>query len=1084
MLAFTRCSSVIQTTRHCAKEPSSGRPGRVSAVNPQPAGDCGVGRRSAHFDRTNRQALIADRESQAMTAPQPLVTALADRYRIERPLGVGGMATVYLAEDLKHQRKVALKVLKPEFAEALGPQRFLHEIKLVAQLNHPHILALHDSGEADGYLYFVMPVVEGESLRVRLDRDRQLAIDDAVRLTQQIAEALEYAHRQGVLHRDIKPENILLHEGEAMVTDFGIALPMDAATDTRLTEAGESLGTADYMSPEQSKGERTLDARTDVYALGCVLFEMLAGEPPFTGHNRQSVIGKRITEPPPRVTTRRVEVPEALGDVVTKALAMSPADRYDSAAAFAEALAHQATGATGPLTRVNHPVTAAALFGLVSLAIVGAVYFIMVQLGLPDWVLRAAIGLLVIGLPIIVSTAFSEWQRAARASRQHRWLNWRRALQGGGLAFVGLGLVTAAFMAMRSLGIGPVGTLMAKGVLQSRDPILLAEFENQTSDPTLAATITNGLRIDLSQSRVVRLIDPATVTAALKRMVVDPDTVLNEALARQVAEREGLKAVLAGEVSPAGSGYLLLARLISPGDGALLAAERASAKDNTELIFAIDELSAKLRARIGESLKDVRASPALSRVTTSSLEALRKYTRAVYVDEHAGAPARAVPLLEEAVSLDTNFAMAYRKLGNVLPFLGRNEASIEALTRAFELRERLPERERYHVDAYYHGAVEYDLDKLIRAYRSMLTLDPDDYRALTNLASNLSSPRLWAERESLALRAIDAAGPWQSYANAIFAQALQGKFIEAHATLDRFAEAIPGNPRVRPWRANLLLAQREYGQAEALLEEYIADVDRSTRSGTMHNGTDGGELSLGDLMQLRGRVTEAERWFRTSRVGVYSLLGFEAIYHLAKLERVRRRSGEATRLLDSYVVDSLAPADRPYLELAEFHAASGDVDRAKALIAEYQQHVPDGLRKRPVRRQALHRAHGEIALSESRFDDAVAAFTIVNELSGQCVTCGLAQLAHARIRSGQPDSALSVYVRLVTAPTAGLQDDEVRWLPEAYRRLGELYEERNDTTKAVAHYNEFVELWKDADPELQQQVADVRARIARLVGES
>ena len=224
--------------------------------------------------------------SARLSDPLPRLTAaLSDRYRIERELGAGGMATVYLAEDLKHRRKVAIKVLRAELAAVIGADRFIAEITTTANLQHPHILALHDSGVADSFLYYVMPYVEGESLRDRLTREKQLPIADAVRIAGEVASALDYAHRQGVIHRDIKPENILLHDGRALVADFGIALAATSAG-SRMTETGMSLGTPHYMSPEQAMGERTLDARTDIYALGCVLYEMLAGDPPFTGQHR------------------------------------------------------------------------------------------------------------------------------------------------------------------------------------------------------------------------------------------------------------------------------------------------------------------------------------------------------------------------------------------------------------------------------------------------------------------------------------------------------------------------------------------------------------------------------------------------------------------------------------------------------------------------------------------------------------------------------------------------------------------------------------------------------------------------------
>ncbi len=273
-----------------------------------------------------------------MTDPLPsLSTALADRYRIERELGRGGMAVVYLARDLRHDRAVALKVLRPELAATLGPARFLREVQLTATLRHPHILPLFDSGTVAEQLWYTMPSVEGESLRQRLQRERHLPVRDAIQIARQILGALGYAHERGVVHRDIKPENILLEGDQAVVADFGIAAAVSAAGGDRLTETGLAMGTPAYMSPEQAAGERTVDRRTDLYSLGCVLYEMLAGEPPFTGPTPQAVIAKRIVEPVPHLRTVR-DVPAALEQVVTRALARVPADRFATAEEFAQAL--------------------------------------------------------------------------------------------------------------------------------------------------------------------------------------------------------------------------------------------------------------------------------------------------------------------------------------------------------------------------------------------------------------------------------------------------------------------------------------------------------------------------------------------------------------------------------------------------------------------------------------------------------------------------------------------------------------------------------------------------------------------------
>jgi serine/threonine-protein kinase len=283
-----------------------------------------------------------------------LQASLADRYRIERELGRGGMATVYLAHDLRHDRPVALKVLHPELARVLGPERFLREIRLSARLQHPHILVVHDSGDADGQFWFTMPYVEGETLRSRLLREQQLPVSDALRITREVADALHYAHQHGVIHRDIKPENILLSGPHALVADFGIARALAPESDQRLTESGFSLGTPQYMSPEQALAERDLGPRTDIYSLGCVLYEMLTGEPPYTGPTPQAVLAKRLSEPVPHVRTGR-EVPPALERAVTRALARSPADRFSTAAEFAAALQpdrlEESVGTTDTLSR-------------------------------------------------------------------------------------------------------------------------------------------------------------------------------------------------------------------------------------------------------------------------------------------------------------------------------------------------------------------------------------------------------------------------------------------------------------------------------------------------------------------------------------------------------------------------------------------------------------------------------------------------------------------------------------------------------------------------------------------------------------
>ena len=303
-----------------------------------------------------------------------LTSALDGRYAIVRELGSGGMATVYLADDLKHHRQVAVKVLRPELAAVIGAERFLTEIRTTAKLQHPHILPLFDSGEADGFLFYVMPFVDGESLRQRLDRETQLPIADVVRIATEIASGLDYAHRHGVIHRDIKPENILLHEGSPLIADFGIALAASKVGSTRMTETGMSLGTPHYMSPEQAMGQREITSRADVYALGAVTYEMLVGEPPFTGPTAQAIVAKVITTDPLPPRIQRGTIPQAMNDAVLVALAKVPADRYKSTAEFSDAIRRTDE------TRVVTP--SRSRFGARRLMIAAAAVLAVVALGL------------------------------------------------------------------------------------------------------------------------------------------------------------------------------------------------------------------------------------------------------------------------------------------------------------------------------------------------------------------------------------------------------------------------------------------------------------------------------------------------------------------------------------------------------------------------------------------------------------------------------------------------------------------------------------------------------------------------------
>ncbi|HEX9164720.1 MAG TPA: tetratricopeptide repeat-containing serine/threonine-protein kinase, partial [Gemmatimonadales bacterium] len=693
-----------------------------------------------------------------------LTATLAPTYRIEHELGGGGMSRVFLAEEPALGRRVVIKVLPPEMGAGVNQDRFRREVQLAATLQHPNIVPLLTAGSAGDLLYYVMPFVEGESLRTRLARDGELPVTEAARLLREVADALAYAHERGIVHRDIKPGNVMISSGHALVTDFGIAKAVSASVGgPSVTSLGLALGTPAYMSPEQASGDPGVDHRADLYALGVMAYEMLSGQPPFVATNPQALLAAHVTRVPERLGTLRPAVPPSLEVAVMRCLEKRPADRWQQArellppfdAATTPSAGSTPTGAAAlssgavAALRHRHPVRVAMLFGAAALAILSATWWVEQRLGLPDWVMVAAGILLVVGLPIVLVAAHRERDQIRNTAERAvprvggpvgHLMTLRGAIAGGGLAFMGLAAGTAAFMGLRTAGVGPFATLVSAGVLKAQSRLVLADFANSTSDSTLAASITEAFRIDLSQSATVRLLDGRQVSAALVRMERSADSGLDATVALELAQREGAAAVVAGEIAPLASGYVLSVRLLSAGDGGTLLADREIASDPAGIIPAVENLSRRLRERIGESLRTIRGGDALAQVTTGSLEALRLYSladRAV----NTGRVSESIRLYEQAIALDSTFAMAWRRLAVVLGNSGRDPVRrADAARRAFELRDRLPPREATLAEGFYYQANR-QAPEAIAAYQRLLATWPDDYAAQNNLAILLMEQR-------------------------------------------------------------------------------------------------------------------------------------------------------------------------------------------------------------------------------------------------------------------------------------------------------------------------------------------------------
>ena len=1031
-------------------------------------------------------------------------SAVGAHYRIEQELGGGGMSRVFLAEEIGLERKVVVKVLPPEMAAGVNAERFRREILLAAKLQHPHIVPLLTAGASGDLLYYVMPYIQGESLRTRIAREGELPVGQAARILRDVADALAYAHRQGVVHRDIKPDNVLLADGHAVVTDFGVAKAVESSTgESSLTSLGVALGTPAYMSPEQAAADPHVDHRADIYALGAMAYEVLTGRPPFTAATPQAVLAAHVTQAPDHVSTHRGTVPPALAEAVMRCLAKKPADRFQQAGELVPLFDSLLTPSGGMTPTGTQPVPAvdygararradpwrvAGLFVLAGIGVAAIVYVLVRALGLPDWVFLSGIALLLAGLPIMLWTGVQERKRAlASATGLHtatptgmkKLFTWRRALLGGGTAFAALALLAGTFMTLRALGVGPFGTLVSSGKLANRARILVADFGNRSTDPTLGRSLTEAFRIDLSQSPVVRVLAGNEIATALKRMERPESTAVTPELAREIAERQGIPAIIAGDIAPVGQGYVLSARVLSTGDGAELAADRETAESETALLAALSRLSSSVRGRIGESYRSLRNTRPLEDVTTTSLEALRLYTRGAEA-ERAGDLAQAAEFFRQAAVSDTSFAMAYRKLAVMLQNAGAPASEVSAAaTAAFRHSDRLPPVERGLAAGYYYTSAVIDPARAIAAYRAVLATDPDQEVVLNNLGVELNSLGRWAEAESLYARAavVNDSGVFQNFEGLIADQYNGGHPDRARRTLAAYHRKLPALPYPTIYDGMLRYAEGEWDSAAAAARRLAREWPSTPY---VQRGAD--DL-LRSALTVQGKLAEAAAVAARRERGAAqsgdrgAALGYAA--NLAMVEvLLRGRADRAGQMLDDalrrYPLEQIPAGNRPWRQLVAVDAVAGRAPQARALVERWARDVP-AERRGPNYGVALAFA----AAAEHRDAQARAAFQAVAE-SLTCNACAEPWIARTWDAQGAADSALAHYERYLATPDLGRWQWDALYRPWVLQRAGELAAQLGRSQQAREHYAAFVDLWKNADPDLQPRVADARKRLARL----
>ncbi|MDQ8153250.1 MAG: protein kinase [Gemmatimonadota bacterium] len=1013
-----------------------------------------------------------------------LQAALGEGFTVERELGGGGMSRVFLAQDVSLHRRVVVKVLPPELGVGVSGERFQREVRLAAALQHPHIVPVLFAGASGDLRYYAMPYVEGESLRARLSRQRELPVADVVHLLRDVLDGLAAAHAQGVVHRDIKPDNVLLSGRHAVITDFGVSKAVEASTGgTSLTSLGIALGTPAYMAPEQAAADPHIDHRADIYAVGALAYEMLCGRTPFVTATPQQMLSAHLTQEPEPCIAHRAAVPEGLNALVMRCLEKKPADRPQSAEALLSELAPLAAStagmtpqpreiSTGTLAAIarHHPVRLALLSALTPLAVLAAVWGLVRLVGLPWWVLTSALAILLVGAPVLYLTGRAERRRLiAKAqgtgdfSGLARHLSWRRALWGGAGALAMLGVATGAYMAMRQYGVGPFGTLASKGQYEERQPILVIDFENRTSDSTLASTITELVRLDLEQSPFVALLQPAAVRDALRRMQRPATTLLSLDVGRELARREAVTVMLTGDVLSVGGAIVVSARLIDTETGAVLAARKETASQENGITDAVDRLSAGLRERLGETFRSIQSEPSIAAVTTSSFPALRAYMQGTRV-YGAGDRRRGMELLRQAINFDSTFAEPHRRLAWWFTNLGfPRDSTVRAATRAYALRGRVPAIERGMIEATYFSLVTEEWERAIAAYEGVLAEAPDHAVAQGNLGLLYADLHRYDAAEKLRLRQCTRATKATPYGCAALAnlQYLRGDFTAADRTFARLVTLNPRSTDLPNLQMVRAIAKQDIDGLFTMMDSTIA-AWRAAGTADLRGDA---EWWAANKAWMQGRLREGnaarEAWAAIRRKANPNwwpealARAYWAVQDDHWFERDTRRSHAAlVAAIPSAALDKRPPADRGYGDLALYFARVGDTTRAIEYMQRYDAEAVSLGPKTRERRLLLIRAY--LAMAKKDYPTGIALMREWNESAGSPMNAIWVALAYRE--AGQADSAVAHFERFLTSASR-VPIGYLSGIPRAWRHLGEYAEARGDRATAKRYYEKLLKLW-------------------------
>jgi tetratricopeptide (TPR) repeat protein len=1036
-----------------------------------------------------------------------LKAALADRYRIERELGRGGMATVYLAEDLKHHRQVAVKVLRPELAAALGLERFLREIEIAAHLQHPHVLPLYDSGEAGGFIYYVMPYVEGESLADKLRRETQLPVEEAVRIASEVADALAFAHDHGVVHRDIKPHNILLSGGHAVVADFGVARALDAGGGERLTSSGIAIGTPHYMSPEQGSADGKVDARSDIYSLGCVLFQMLTGEPPFTGRNAPAIIARHLSERPPSAQVVRAAVPDVVEWALHKSLAKTAADRFQTARELSEALAQpdRVTPATLLASAIRRRVPHVLALYAAGAALIVWLFHVVVDLfvwspHLPAFGLVALASL----IPVVTIVAYARdgHKRGLPAAVK---LAVPANIFGSAvilwLAFGSkdLGAATTSIVVEDENG-NTVERIVPKSAFRKRLAIFFFENAGDSTDNWLQYGLPLALDLDLTQDMFLQTATGEAMVEDARKAGYASGVGLPLTLMRELADKTHLPFFVSGTYARGYSDTLTVTLgLYETRRGRLL---RERTYRRTDMFALVDEASIQLKRDLGvpsQYIEDTEDLP-VAETLTASEDAFKLMTEAYHALVFDGDWAGATAAISSAVAIDPTNAYA-RVLQYQIALLGNDQASASAaLTGVMQHIYKLPERVRYQVKFRYYDfqqqaekatavlQIWVDLlpddiegrlmfarvlvlrdrrEEAIEQYEAVLEIDPSQTQYLKQLGDLARNNGAFERAQGYFQRYADEhPDDYRSYTALGGLQRVQGDFEAAKASYERAMLLEPDNIAVMVNRAIL---ERYFGNFEGAIGQLQQALRRSkTARDSVQVLT-----ALQDAYGYLGRAKQALQVFeqRMSLAQRFSPPIQVLAQRLSAMDAYMQagQEAQARQILASGELQLQAPFE----ELASLgHLGIAleleDPDAAEVAIAGVDRMIA-ALGAQSIEPVVLH-ARARVLEMRDRYQDAIAAYA--QELDRNPTDISIhTHMGRCYRKLGDLDQAEEHLRRsLASYP----------YSPKVHFQMALVIEERGDTAQAIGHLETAMRAWDRADPEyapgrrLREKLSELR----------